>query len=129
MTHRRGFQTVIGRRDKRTIEVVQINLAPGLKLMDIIEEPEREGGARAIPGSWKPSGTKELNATVARLFTVVVAKAVSDPHSMRSGDIKEREVKGRGGEGAWVVNVVTELIRQPQVKQSSVNEEIAIPLL
>ena len=129
MTYKWGSQTVIGRRDKRTIEVIQIDLAPGLKLMDEIEELECEGGTRARPGSRKPSGTKELDAAVARLCAMIVTKAVSDPHRMRPRNVKEREADGRGGERAWIADAVAELIGQTQVEQGSINEEVTVPLL
>ena len=97
--------------------------------MDEIEELECEGGAREMPGSREPSDTKELDAAVARLYTIPVAKAISNPHCMCSRNIKEREVDGRRGDRAWVVDVVAELIGQSQVEESSVNEEVIVPLL
>ena len=129
MTHKWGSQTIVGCRDERSIEVIQVDLAPGLELMDKIKELECEGSARARPGSGKPSDTKELDATVARLYTVVVAKAISNPHCMRSRNIEEREGNGRRRKDAWIAGVVAKLIGQPQVVQSLVNEEVTVPPL
>lgn len=98
MMYKGGSQTIVGCQDKRNIEVIQIDLAPGLELMDEIKEPECEDSARARPGSWKPSDTEELNVMVARLYTVLVAKAVSDLHWMCSGNIKECEADGCRGQ-------------------------------
>ena len=55
-------------------------------------------GCPRMPGSRKPSNTKELNTAVARLHTILVTKAVSKPHFMRSRNVNEREANGRGGE-------------------------------
>ena len=93
------------------MEIVQIDLALRLELVDEIKETEGEHSTRAMPGGRKPAGTKKLDATIARpTFTSVFTKAVGDPNRMDARDIEERESSWRGGENTWVTNRVSKLI-------------------
>jgi hypothetical protein len=65
------------------MEIIQVDLAPGLELVEEIKERKCEGGTRARPRGRKPAGTKKLNTAVARWYTVGVTEAVGDPHGMR----------------------------------------------
>jgi hypothetical protein len=53
-----------------------------LKLVSEVEEAESESSARAVPGGRKPPGTEKLDATIARLYAVLVTKTVVNPDSM-----------------------------------------------
>lgn len=74
------------------MEIVQIDLAPRLKLVDEIKKSEGEGSARAIPGGRKPPDTKKLSTAAARLLlTVAVAEAVGDPYDLDPRDVENCE--------------------------------------
>lgn len=65
------------------MEIVQIDIALRLELVDEVEDTESECSTRAVPGGRKPASTEKLDATVARLtFAISVAKAVGDLNRM-----------------------------------------------
>ena len=87
------------------MEIVQIDLALRLELVDEIKETAGEHSTRVMPGGRKPVSTKKLDVTIARpTFTSIFTKAVGDPNCMDARDIKERESSWRGGENTWVIN-------------------------
>ena len=89
------------------MEVVQVDLASCLKLVDEIEKMEGEGSARARPKGWKPLNAKQLNTAVA---SVVATKTIGNLYIVYTRHIKKCEADGFGGERTGVVNTVTKLV-------------------
>ena len=112
------------------MEVIEVDLASGLKFVDKIEEAEGKYCARLDEGGREPLDAKKLDSSAARwLKAVAVTKAVFDPHGLHTRDIKKREVNGLGGKETSIANAMTELVSCAQVKKGLVGEEFSIPLL
>ena len=78
--------------------------------MGKVEEAKSESGTRAVPRGRKPLGTEKLDATIARLYAVVVTKTVGNPDGMDTRNVEEYEADWTGRERAWVVDVMAELV-------------------
>ena len=106
--HRRVHACRVRHRHESSVEIVQVDLAPGLEFVDEVKKAKGKGGAGARPGRWEPPGIEKLSAAVA--IAILFAKAVGDPYCMYTGNVEQCEIDGIGGEGADVVNAVTELV-------------------
>ena len=89
------------------MEVIQVDLALCLKLVDEIEKTEGEGSAGVRPRGWKPSNVKQLNMAVA---SVVATKTIGNSYIVYTRHIEKREADWFGGERTGVVNTVTKLV-------------------
>ena len=86
------------------MEVVQVDLAIGLKFVDEIEETKGEGCVWPMPSGWEPSNAEQLDVWW-DTRTGRVALAVGDVDRMNAGDVEysEGNVGGRYLAGVCVV--------------------------
>ena len=110
------------------VDVVQVNLASGLKFVEVIQEVECERGAWLFQRCGKPSYMEELDtrwSLLSRFPTVAVVNA----NSGNTRNIEEGEIHGRGRLPTCFTNMMTELIHSAQSEQCGCSKKIAHPLL
>jgi hypothetical protein len=76
------------------MEVVQIDLAGGLKFVEEVEQTKREGSAQPPPGGREPPDTKQLDT---RWGTRTITFTVGNVDGVDTGDVEQ----GEGDGGRW----------------------------
>ena len=76
--------------------------------MDKVEETEREGGARSMPGGREPPSAEQLD-TRGDVGAIRFAFAVGHVDSLDTSNVEYRKRDGGGGHGASAFVVVTEM--------------------
>lgn len=97
------------------IDVIQVNLAPGLKLVEVIQEAKCESGAWLFQRCGKPSYAEKLStrwSLLSRFPTVAVVNA----NSGNTRNIEEGEIHGGGRFLAGFTHTMTKLICSAQSK-------------
>jgi hypothetical protein len=71
--HGRLLASRIVYKHESGIEVIEIDLALSLKLVEEVEKTKRKGGAGSNASCWEPAGTKELATAGGRFLSAVLA--------------------------------------------------------
>ena len=99
-------------KSKRIVDVIKIDLALGLNLVEEVKKTKRKDSVWTIPSCWKPADTKEL-ATAGGVFCHlgIIALTVLDPNCMNARGVEKGKRYGNGQMMAGVFNVVAELMK------------------
>ena len=112
------------------MEIVKVDLALRLQLVQKVEETKGERSARFGPGSRKPSNTEKLDAPVVRFGkAVVVTETILDADRLRAGSIENCEWNGGGDDTTGTAGAMTKLIDRPQVREGRPGKKLAVPSL
>ena len=112
------------------MEIVKVDLALRLQLVQKVKEMEGENSAGFRPGSRKPSNTEKLDTPVFRFLEAVFsAETILDLDLLRAGNIEKHELDRSGGDKTGTPRAMTKLVGCPQVKEGCPGKKLAIPSL
>ena len=110
--HTRHLASRVIHKSERIVDVIKIDLALGLNLVEEVEKTKCKDSAWMIPSCWKPADMKEL-ATVGGVFCClgIIASTVLDPNCMNTRGVEKGKHYGNGWMMAGVFNVVAALMK------------------
>ena len=108
------------------VEIIKIELAFGLKFVEVIEETERERCPWLFEGGREPFSAKKLET---RRDGESFTAAVLDTDSCDTGNIKELDLVDAGWDCATLLPTVTELVDGTEIEQRNRDEELSGPFL
>ena len=110
--HTRHLASRVIHKSERIVDVIKIDLALGLNLVEEVEKTKRKDSVWMIPSCWKPVDAKEL-ATAGGMFHClgIIASTVLDLNCMNARGVKKGKRYRNGWMMAGVFNVVAELMK------------------
>ena len=109
------------------MEIIEIDLAVGLKLVYEVEQTKSEGGTRSPPSGGEPPDTKQLN--VGDTGSIWITLAVGDVDDMDAGNVEHGERCQGGRYPTRSSIIVAEVEDCAQVLERSVCKVGSSPVL
>ena len=120
--------TGVGNRDQGCVYIVEVNLASGLKFVEVVQEAERECSARLFERCRKPSPAEQLE-TLWPLHSRFSTITIADANNRDARNVEEGNIHGGGRPRAVFANGVAKLICGTKLMERDRFEKLARPFL